>query len=332
MSSLGKLLKLTLLGILLSFSCKFVFGYFNVNQLFDHEFIKVFPNFKGNVEAKIKYPTVVYAIGDIHGDFPNALDVLSAAGVVSPVFPHEWTAGNATLVQTGDVVDRGPDTRKLFRWFNDLHKQAEKHGGRVVRLLGNHEFMNAKGDWRYVHPGDKASYPEPSEENRIIDWGHSGEIGNLLLSEYNVTYKDNTTGSHFMHAGLSPEWAYREETVNELGKELLSHFMSREKIPEYLEDFWAIEGPMWYRGLAQLSEEEACEVALNVTKTLNVNRLVMGHTPQFHGIVSRCEGRILLIDTGLCSAYAGERAVLRISQNDTDSIVEAVYRGKIVKL
>ncbi|WBW75266.1 vacuolar endopolyphosphatase [Schizosaccharomyces osmophilus] len=278
------------------------------------------------------FPVRVYAIGDIHGDFNNALDILSAAGVVSPVYPFEWTAGNATLVQTGDVVDRGPDTRFLFKWFDELSTQAEQQGGRIVRLLGNHEFMNAKGDWRYVHYGDLVSYPEPYIENRKYDWGPEGEIGDLLITKYNVTFKDETSRSHFMHAGLSPEWGLKEDFVNSMGHEVLEMFMKAEELPDELKGFWGIKGPMWYRGYAQLPMEIACEVASNVTKALNVDRLVMGHTPQFSGIRSRCNGQIVLIDTGLSTAYSGERAVLRILQNERTNIVEAVYRDRVVKL
>jgi hypothetical protein len=39
-------------------------------------------------------------------------------------------------VQTGDIVDRGPDTQKLYRWMRNLTEQAEIQGGKVVKLWG----------------------------------------------------------------------------------------------------------------------------------------------------------------------------------------------------
>lgn len=57
-------------------------------------------------------------------------------------------------MQTGDVPDRGPDSRKVMDLLMDLEKQARKAGGIVHALLGNHEVMNMVGDLRYVTPED----------------------------------------------------------------------------------------------------------------------------------------------------------------------------------
>lgn len=35
--------------------------------------------------------------------------------------------------------------------MDKLRDQAEAVGGTVLSHLGNHEWMNAIGDWRYVH-------------------------------------------------------------------------------------------------------------------------------------------------------------------------------------
>lgn len=54
-------------------------------------------------------------------------------------------------VQTGDMVDRGKDTILLFGYFDQLRAQAERAGGAIVSLLGNHEYMNAFNDWYVLH-------------------------------------------------------------------------------------------------------------------------------------------------------------------------------------
>merc|ERR1719436_3153 len=69
-----------------------------------------------------------------------------------------WTGGNATLVQTGDMVDRGDYARDLYALFSDLRQQAAEAGGRVVNLVGNHDLMNIIEDLRYVSPGDYAAF------------------------------------------------------------------------------------------------------------------------------------------------------------------------------
>ena len=39
----------------------------------------------------------------------------------------------------------------IYEFLNYLDTEAEKYGGRVHYLIGNHEIMNMEGDFRYVH-------------------------------------------------------------------------------------------------------------------------------------------------------------------------------------
>jgi len=48
-------------------------------------------------------------------------------------------------------------------------------------------------------------------------------------------------------------------------------------------------------------------------KRIGVRRLIMGHTPTFTNIVSRCEGKIIIIDTGISHAYGGVLSALSIT-------------------
>jgi 3',5'-cyclic AMP phosphodiesterase CpdA len=61
---------------------------------------------------------------------------------------RDWVGGTDILVQTGDIVDRGTYALDIYRLMRKLRSQAEGLGGRVVSILGNHEVMNAIGDWR----------------------------------------------------------------------------------------------------------------------------------------------------------------------------------------
>lgn len=98
----------------------------------------------------------IVAVGDIHGDYDNYRAVLLEAGVIDK--RGKWVAGKTHLVQVGDVPDRGPDTLKIIKHLQQLEKQADKKGGKVHVLIGNHEFMNATGDLRYVHPGEYEAF------------------------------------------------------------------------------------------------------------------------------------------------------------------------------
>lgn len=74
---------------------------------------------------------------DLHGDLAHASRVLRAASLID----HRgmWIGKDATLVQTGDIVDRGKDTIVLYRLMDSLRTQARLAGGEVISLLGNHE-------------------------------------------------------------------------------------------------------------------------------------------------------------------------------------------------
>jgi hypothetical protein len=67
-------------------------------------------------------------------------------------------------VQTGDLLDRGKDTRQVLDLVMRLEGEARKAGGRVHALLGNHEVMNVLGDLRYVNAEEYAAFRTPDSE------------------------------------------------------------------------------------------------------------------------------------------------------------------------
>ena len=62
---------------------------------------------------------------------------------------ENWTGGSTTVVQVGDVLDRGGDEIKIL-YFLERQRQADKTGGKVITVNGNHEIMNVESDFRYV--------------------------------------------------------------------------------------------------------------------------------------------------------------------------------------
>lgn len=109
-------------------------------------------------------PGRVVAIADVHGAFDEFAAILHDTGLVDD--RRAWSGGAATLVQTGDVVDRGARTRECLDLLMELQRQAPRAGGRVVTLLGNHEVMNVIGDLRYVTPAIFKSFASRDAEKR----------------------------------------------------------------------------------------------------------------------------------------------------------------------
>ncbi len=107
---------------------------------------------------------VVVAIADVHGDFDDFVSILQRAKLIDS--EHHWIGDKTTLVQVGDLLDRGPKPREVMDLMMALEKEAPKSGGRVVSLLGNHEVMNIMGDLRYVTPENYASFADSKSEER----------------------------------------------------------------------------------------------------------------------------------------------------------------------
>jgi hypothetical protein len=107
----------------------------------------------------------IVAVGDVHGAHDNFVAVLRMAGLIDA--NERWSGGKAYLVQTGDVLDRGPHSRKSLDLLMRLEKEARKAGGRVHALLGNHEVMNMQGDLRFVSAEEYEAFrTRDSEELR----------------------------------------------------------------------------------------------------------------------------------------------------------------------
>src|SRR4030042_2596868 len=85
----------------------------------------------------------VVVIGDLHGDYESFIKILRGTQVVDDDLL--WAAGKTHFVQTGDIMDRGPDARKILDLLIRLEKEAEAAGGMVHVLLGNHEEINLTG-------------------------------------------------------------------------------------------------------------------------------------------------------------------------------------------
>ena len=96
-------------------------------------------------------PHRLVAIGDLHGDLAAARGALRAAGAIDDA--DRWIGGDLVVVQTGDVLDRGDGESKILDLLARLDGEARAAGGALIQLLGNHELMNAAGDFRYVTPG-----------------------------------------------------------------------------------------------------------------------------------------------------------------------------------
>jgi Calcineurin-like phosphoesterase len=352
----------------------------------------------------------VVAIGDVHGDFDDFVIILQRAGLIDA--QHHWTGGQTTLVQVGDLLDRGPKPREVMGLLISLEKEAPKAGGRVVSLLGNHEMMNIMGDLRYVTVENYAAYADSNSAERqrsayqeYVKWrsshaqllaelpqpmeltetewmarhppgfieqreafGPNGSYGKWLR-EHSAVVKIGEV--IFLHGGIHPNLAHLKlDTINshirdeikafdsakqdlldqkvilpfftlqeisaavqaELTAERKSRVPSDQQRQARLVGFlgygdWLsvrVDGPLWFRGYDQWSEEEGAAQIGKVLESYNAKRIVVGHTVQKGGRMRpRFGNRVFLIDTGMLSSYypGGRPSALEI-RSDTNFTAE----------
>ncbi len=110
----------------------------------------------------------VVAITDVHGAFAAMSATLAKAGVIDGELG--WIGGATHLVITGDILDRGPNSRKVMNLLMRLEGEAVDAGGRVHLLLGNHEVMNLIGDLRYVSKEEYAAFVDDERQDDRERW------------------------------------------------------------------------------------------------------------------------------------------------------------------
>jgi hypothetical protein len=110
----------------------------------------------------------VVAVSDPHGAYDALLETLKNAAVIDG--QQQWAGGKTHLVITGDLLDRGADSRKVMDLVMSLEIQAAESGGMVHLTLGNHEVMNMVGDLRYVAAGEYAAFAADETAEQREHW------------------------------------------------------------------------------------------------------------------------------------------------------------------
>ena len=293
----------------------------------------------GTVESPCDIQTAerVVAVGDVHGAYDGFVGILREAGLVDR--DGRWSGGRAVLVQTGDALDRGPQSRKVIDLLRRLELEAPRVGGRVLVLLGNHEAMRILGDRRYVSAKEYEEFRDGSssalrertlerlasaekararEENRPYDeptfMAQLERDVPLGLIEMTVAFAGNgeygrwvrshhamvkINGVVFVHGGVSPEAASR-------GCEGINAAVATNLELEYPTptDVAAMlltqeSGPLWYRGLSLEPEHEFAPALEEILRALEARAIVVGHTVVAKRITTRFDGRVIQIDTGM---------------------------------
>ncbi len=110
----------------------------------------------------------IVAVSDVHGAYGALIETLQVADVIDEDLA--WSGGKTHFVVTGDLLDRGPDSRLVMDLIMRLEHEAPQAGGRVHQLIGNHEVMNLTGDLRYVADEEYAAFLDMESEEEREYW------------------------------------------------------------------------------------------------------------------------------------------------------------------
>lgn len=177
----------------------------------------------------------VVAIGDVHGAYPEFVAILQRVGLIDE--KHQWIGGSTILVQTGDVPDRGAQSRESLDLLMALEEQAPMQNGRVVPLLGNHEVMTMMGDLRYVSADDYHGFStDQSEKVReeafqeykkfLSDHGEGRRANDETVRQQWLA--EHPAGFFERHEAFGPEgvygrWFRKHDAIGQIGDVLFMH-------------------------------------------------------------------------------------------------------------
>lgn len=262
--------------------------------------------FSGCVSAgETNAPARIIAIGDLHGDYEAFEALLNEAGLTD--IRGRWTGGEAILVQTGDVPDRGPDSLKIIQRLQELQKKAPRKGGQVITLVGNHEAMNVTGDLRYVHPGEYEAFTNRNSRQRReatyeanrdaiekfyleqdstlssndikAKWFEATPLGKL---EHQRAWRpDGDVGewiagnpaiaiigdSIFVHGGISQE--YTSFSISDMNAMIRDALVARAAGPGGI--LYDEKGPLWYRGNVRVASDETAAMENSTEETTDTS-------------------------------------------------------------
>jgi Calcineurin-like phosphoesterase len=270
----------------------------------------------GDFPCDVRTTERIVAVGDVHGAYDKFVAILRAAQLIDT--RDRWTGNKTVFVQTGDLLDRGPDSRKAIDLVRKLEKDAPRAGGRVYALAGNHELMRMVDDWRYVSPGELEAFKTGDStdlrERALGIFSAEAEkqakaAGKPFDADaYRAKFlKDIPLGYLEMRQAFGPmgdygKWVRARPAVARINGIVFMHggvssgvaplgcdgidaavrkdFASLPVPPEQVASLFSASetGPLWYRGLASEPEETFAAQLDTILMQMRARAIVIGHT------------------------------------------------------
>jgi hypothetical protein len=241
-------------------------------------------------------------ITDIHGQYGIYIDLLRETGIIDEKL--NWNFGKGHFVVLGDMFDRGNMVTEVLWHLFGLERQAEKAGGKVHVLLGNHEFMVLRNDLCDIN--EKYGRVEEISKTGYADlYSEKSVLGKWLRSKPVVITIDNII---FVHGGISREMIQRNLHFKQINRLFTNNIIGKNQWDVHEEELLKFlneaSGPLWYRGY--FYDPDFCESEIDsILDFYGKKHIVVGHTPN-ETITSLFDNKILGADTGIAQHKPGE--------------------------
>jgi hypothetical protein len=191
-----------------------------------------------SAETVYQYQTEspIYIVGDVHGAYEEFHTTLKTLGLLDE--KDQWSGGTANLVSLGDLIDRGPSSRKILDLLIRLQGETKTAGGRLHVLLGNHEVMNLVGDLRYVSAEEYAEFAMDEKNETRASYYQSWLKQNQQIpsDENQAQFNSLFPPGYFAHRaayqadGVYGQWLLQQPFVIQINDQLFAHAGLSKKI------------------------------------------------------------------------------------------------------
>ena len=267
------------------------------------------------IEEKSTFEKVekIVALSDVHGQYDVLIKLLQAQNIIDE--ERHWKYDKGHLVIVGDNFDRGDKVTEILWFLFHLQKEAQRAGGKVHVLLGNHEVMVLKGDLRYLNK--KYLYTSGVFTTQYHHFFKKGSVLGDWIAGHNVVISIDQR--MFLHGGISPAILNLSLSLQDINTIFRTEIIRGEKAKikknEKLLLLFKSEGPLWFRGYFGVNklDIEGIDAILNRFKQQTI---VVGHT-SMEQVTPYYDNKVIAVD---CSIKRGEKGQVLIIENGEFSI------------
>lgn len=232
--------------------------------------------------VKAAIPAAVFAtpgklavLSDIEGNRIFLDDSLRKLGIVDA--DGNWIYGTNHLVIAGDSVDRGRDVFAVLWRLYSLSLQAQRSGGALHVLLGNHEQYVLRGNISRTNKEHLYALEQMGGHARAF--AADTVLGQWLRAQP-VVLKAGT--ALITHGGIAPQFAASGLTIEKLNDAMRGYWRGETAPSAALDAALGPAGVTQYRGYFEAGEERYPKASADeVRRALShfgATEVVVGHT------------------------------------------------------